>query len=88
MDFKVGDKVRIVKCVVYSCPITLLGKIDTVLEIVDQIILEKYKSVPWVCLEKVEQDAVDIDMVYNENCVYKSEYISIKNVSPFKNMIE
>lgn len=73
MDFKVGDKVRIVKCMVYFCPVSLLGKVDTIIKIDDQVHLEKY-NVPSFCIEKVENDAVDVETEYNENLVYKPDW--------------
>ena len=43
MNFKVGDKVRIVKCVVFFSPKIFLGKVDTIVHVDDYIELEKYK---------------------------------------------
>jgi len=70
MNFKVGDKVRIVKCVVFFSPKIFLGKVDTIVHVDDYIELEKYKSVPWYCVEKVEQDAVDEYIEYTKECEY------------------
>ncbi len=70
MIFKVGDKVRIVKCMVFFSPPILLGRVDIVMHVDGYFELEMYKSVPMCCLIKVDETAVDEYIEYSRDCEY------------------
>ena len=70
-DIKVGDKIRIIMCSYPLPTIGLLGKvsiIERLIENVDCVYLERWKvNIMTFFIEKVDQDAVDIEMELNES---------------------
>lgn len=73
--FKIGDKIRIIKCSVCFCPEIFLGKIDTIEKIKDGMIyLKKYNKVPISFVEKVDEESKDIIMEIKNN-YYKPNWI-------------
>jgi len=74
MEFKIGDKIRITKTMVFFCEKNL-GKVDTIIKITDcSIVLDKLGTISLIalnCLEKVDDDSQDIVL---ENSVYQPKW--------------
>lgn len=76
MEYKVGQKVRIVKCCAPFFGKILLGKVDTIKRIYDigDLHLEKlHLNVKPCWVELVDDDAVDIEMELNESTIQQIE---------------
>jgi len=83
-DLKVGDKVRIIKCCYPIPTIYLLGKtsfIESIIENMNLVRLSRWDvNINVIFLEKVDDDATDIDMPVNEDTIFKPEIIFVEEV--------
>ena len=70
-DIKVGDKVRIIMCCYPLPSLRFLGKVSTIerlIESVGCVYLKRWnKNINIFFIEKVDQDAIDIEMELNES---------------------